>query len=139
MSMTAILMTLSAKSSGVATYPDLDLVFGAVDVNVDVACTSLLSPLSHLPPPTSSPPSSAAAGKPIRDPGVFTIIIIFFPYWWLSYNKLFYLSEHPFHFCMLTLSHARNVLEKNSCSISTGITCSLARSTLGPSPAMITS
>ena len=23
---------------------------------------------------------------------VFTIIIIFFPYWWLSYNKLFYLS-----------------------------------------------
>ena len=29
------------------------------------ACTSLLSPLSHLPPPTSSPPSSAAAGEPI--------------------------------------------------------------------------
>ena len=23
---------------------------------------------------------------------MFTIIIIFFPYWWLSYNKLFYLS-----------------------------------------------
>jgi len=22
----------------------------------------------------------------------FTIIIIFFPFWWLSYNKLFYLS-----------------------------------------------
>ena len=35
---------------------------------------------------------SNAAGEPIWDPGVFTIIIIFFPYWWLSYNKLFYLS-----------------------------------------------
>ena len=59
------------------------------------ACTSLLSPLSHLPPPTSSPPSSAAAGEPIWDPGVFNIIIIFFPHWWLSYNKLFYLSANP--------------------------------------------
>jgi hypothetical protein len=49
----------------VATSLDLDLVFGAVDVNVDLACTSLLSPLSHLPPPISSPPSSAAAGEPI--------------------------------------------------------------------------
>jgi len=39
--------------------------FGAVDVNVDLACTSLLSPLTHLPPPTSSPPSSAAAGEPM--------------------------------------------------------------------------
>jgi len=37
---------------------------------------------------------AAAAGEPIWDPGVFTIIIIFFPYWWLSYyNKLFYLSS----------------------------------------------
>ena len=52
-------------SSRVATSPDLDLTFGAVDENVDRACTSLLSPLSHLPPPTSSPPSSAAAGEPI--------------------------------------------------------------------------
>ena len=26
------------------------------------------------------------------NPGVFTIIIIFLPFWWLSYNKLFYLS-----------------------------------------------
>jgi len=39
------------------------------------------------------PPESVrdAAGEPIWDPGVFTIIIIFFPHWWLSYNKLFYL------------------------------------------------
>ena len=37
------------------------------------------------------------------------------------------------------LSHARNVLARILCSISTGITCSLVRSTLGPSPAMITS
>ena len=50
--------------------------------------------LSTLSPPTSSPPSSAATGEPIWDPGVFTIIIIFFPHWWLSYNKLFY------HSCM---------------------------------------
>jgi len=45
---------------------DLDLAFGAVDVNIDLACTSLLSPLSPLPPPRASPPPpSAAAGKPI--------------------------------------------------------------------------
>ena len=50
---------------GTSTSPDFDLAFGAVDVNIDRACTSLLSPLSHLPPPTSSPPSSAAAGEPI--------------------------------------------------------------------------
>ena len=81
-----------SQTERVATSPDLDLAFGTVDVNVDLACTSLLSPLSHLPPPISSPPSSAAAGEPIRDPGVFTIITIFFPCWWLSYNKLFYLS-----------------------------------------------
>ena len=36
---------------------------------------------------------TAAAGEPIWDPGVFTIIIIFSPFWWLSYNKLFYLTE----------------------------------------------
>jgi len=52
----------SGHSSRVATSPDLDLAFGAVDVNVDRACTSLLSPLSHLPPPTSSPPSSVLDG-----------------------------------------------------------------------------
>ena len=59
------LSEILGTSSRVATSPDLDLAFGDVDVNVDRACTSLLSPLSHLPPPTSSPPSSAAAGEPI--------------------------------------------------------------------------
>ena len=56
--------TLGA-SSRVATSLDLDLACGAVNVNDDLARTSLLSPLSHLPPPTSCPPSSAAAGEPI--------------------------------------------------------------------------
>ena len=79
------LCEILGASSRVATSLELDLAFGAVDVNVDLACTSLLSPLSPLPPPIASPPPCAAAG----DPGVFTIIIIFFPYWWLSYNKLF--------------------------------------------------
>ena len=37
-------------------------VFGAVDVNDDLACTSLLSPL---PPPIAAPPPSATAGEPI--------------------------------------------------------------------------
>ena len=57
------LSEMIGTSSRVATSPaaDLDLAFGAVDVNVDLACTSLLSPLSHLPPPISSPPSSAAS------------------------------------------------------------------------------
>ena len=59
------LSEILGTSSRVATSPDLDLVFGAVDVNVDRAYNSLLSPLSHLPPPTSSPPSAAAAGEPI--------------------------------------------------------------------------
>ena len=59
------LSEILGTSSRVATPPDLDLAFGAVDVNVDLACSSLLSPLSHLPPPISSPPSSAAAGEPI--------------------------------------------------------------------------
>ena len=44
---------------------DLDLAFGAVDVNIDLACTSLISPHSPLPPPIASPPPSAAAGEPI--------------------------------------------------------------------------
>jgi len=60
-----ILSEILGTSSRVATSPDLDLAFGAVDVNVDLASTSLLSPLSHLPPPISFPPSSAAAGEPI--------------------------------------------------------------------------
>ena len=59
------LSKILGPSSRVATSPVLDLAFGTVDVNVDLACTSLLSPLSHLPPPISSPPSSATAGEPI--------------------------------------------------------------------------
>ena len=43
------LSEILGTSSRVATSPDLDLAFGAVDVNVDRACTSL----STLPPPTS--------------------------------------------------------------------------------------
>jgi len=56
---------------------DPDLLFAAVDSNVDLHRTPLLSPLSPLSPPLASP--QAAVGEPIRDPGVFTIIIIFFP------------------------------------------------------------
>ena len=52
-------------SSRVATSLDLDLAFGAIDVTADLACTSLLSPLSPLLPPIASPPPSAAAGEPI--------------------------------------------------------------------------
>ena len=53
---------------------DLDLAFSAVDCNVDLACTHLLSPPSPLPPPIPSAPSSAAAGESFWDPGVFTIL-----------------------------------------------------------------
>ena len=52
-------------SSRFKTSLDLDLAFGAVDSNVDLACTSLLSTLPPLPPPLASPPPSAAAGEPI--------------------------------------------------------------------------
>jgi len=86
------LCEILGASFRVARSLDLDLAFGVVDVNVDLACTSLLSPLSPLPPPIASPPPSAAAGESIRDPGVFIVIIVFPPYWWLSYNKLFSLS-----------------------------------------------
>ena len=72
---------------------DLDLACGAVDSNVDLACTRLLSPPSHLPPPLPSVPSYAAAEEPFWDLGVFTIIIIFSPYWWLSWNQLFSFSR----------------------------------------------
>ena len=48
-----------------ATSLDLDLTFGAVDINDDLACTSLLSPLPPLPPPIASSLPSAAAGEPI--------------------------------------------------------------------------
>ena len=59
------LSEILGTSSRVATSLDLDLAFGAVDVNVDLACTSPLSPLSPLSPPIASPPPSAAAGEPI--------------------------------------------------------------------------
>jgi len=59
------LSEILGASSRVATFLDLDLAFGAVDVNVDLACTSFLSPLSPLPPLIASPPPSAAAGEPI--------------------------------------------------------------------------
>jgi len=57
----------TGASSRVATSLDLDLAFGAVDVNDNLACTLLLSPLSPLPPLTASPPCSAAAGQPIQE------------------------------------------------------------------------
>ena len=44
-------------SSKVATSFDLDLAFGVVDFNDDLACTSLLSALFHLPPPITCPPN----------------------------------------------------------------------------------
>ena len=47
------LSEIIGASSTVATSLDLDLAFGAVDVNDDLVCTSLLSPLSPLPPPMS--------------------------------------------------------------------------------------
>jgi len=59
------LCEILGASSRFATSLDLDLAFGAVDVNIDLACTSLISPLSPLPPPIASPPPSAAAGEPI--------------------------------------------------------------------------
>jgi len=52
----------NVRASAVMTN---DLVFGAVDVNVDLACTSLSSPFSPLPPLIASPPPAAAAGEPI--------------------------------------------------------------------------
>jgi len=44
---------------------DLDLAFGAVDSNVDLARTHLLSTPCPPPPPLPSPSSSAAAGEPL--------------------------------------------------------------------------
>jgi len=44
-------------------------------------CRSLI----FLPPPSFLFPS--ATGQSTWDPGVFTIILIIFPFWWLSYNK----------------------------------------------------
>jgi len=57
-----ILSEILSASSRVATPLDLDLAFGAVDVNDDLTCTSLFSPLSLLLPPIASPPASTAAG-----------------------------------------------------------------------------
>ena len=59
------LSEILSASSRVATSFDLDLAFGAVDVNDDLACTFLLSPLCPLPFHIASPPPSAAAGEPI--------------------------------------------------------------------------
>jgi len=59
-----ILSEFLGASSSVATPLDLDLACGAVDVTDGLSCTSLLSPLSPLPPPIVSPPSSAAAREP---------------------------------------------------------------------------
>jgi len=60
-----ILSDILGVSSRVATPLDLDLAFGAVDVTDGLSRTSLLSPLSPLPPPIASPPSFAVAGEPI--------------------------------------------------------------------------
>jgi len=60
-----LLSKILGASSRIATSLALDLSFGAVDVNDNLACTSLLSPLSPLPLPIASAPSSAAAGEPI--------------------------------------------------------------------------
>ena len=60
-----ILSDILGASSRVVTPLDLDLAFGVVDVTDGLSCTSLLSPLSPLPPPIVSPPSSSAAGEPI--------------------------------------------------------------------------
>jgi len=59
------LSDILGASSRVATSLDLDLTFGAVNVNDHLACSSLLSPLSPIPPPIASPPSSAATEEPI--------------------------------------------------------------------------
>jgi len=69
--------------------------------------------------------------RPQRQPTCFTGEI------WVNY--FCQALGAPIPRCVLTLSHARNVHARNLYSISTGITCSLVRSTLGPSPAMITS
>jgi len=63
------LCEILGASSRVTTSLVLDLAFGAVDVNVDLACTSLLSPLSPLPPSIASPPPSAAAREHAMMPG----------------------------------------------------------------------
>ena len=53
----------------------------------DISChyVSLCRSLIFLPPASFLFPS--ATGESTWDPGVFIIIIIIFPFWWLSYNK----------------------------------------------------
>ena len=53
----------------------------------DISChyVPLCRSLIFLPPPSFLFPS--ATGESTWDPGVFIIIIIIFPFWWLSYNK----------------------------------------------------
>jgi len=43
---------------------DHDLAFGAIDSNVDLSRTQILSTPSPFPPPLPYPPSSAATGEP---------------------------------------------------------------------------
>ena len=59
------LCKILGASSRVVSSLDLDLAFDAVNVNVDIACIPLLSPLSSLLPSLASRPPSAAAGEPI--------------------------------------------------------------------------
>ena len=59
------LCEIPGASSRVTTSLNLDLAFGVVDVNVDLACTSHLSPISPLPLLIASPPPSATTGEPI--------------------------------------------------------------------------
>ena len=47
------LYEILGASSSVTTSLDLDLAFGAVDVNVDLVCTSLFSSLHPSPLPSS--------------------------------------------------------------------------------------
>jgi len=70
MSTTVISMSLSEKSSAFHSWSrllsslDLDLAFGAVDSNVDLARTRRLSPPSPLPPPLPSPHFSTVTRTP---------------------------------------------------------------------------
>jgi len=124
------LCEILGASSRVETSLDLDLAFGAVDINVDLACTSLLSPPSPLPSPLlllllllGSPSEiqefslsnlkntpllrvswvtglvrRGVQASPVgwgggTDPTpLYGSLIFFFPYWWLSSDKLFSLS-----------------------------------------------
>jgi len=113
--------------------PD-DTIFGlhfptaATDSQVQ-ADPSLKEKVWHL---TWMPLAFLASLRPQRQPTRFTSEV------WVNFFCQALGAPIPL-LCAGTLPHARNVLARNLCSISTGITCSLVRSTLGPSPAMITS